>query len=68
MSVAFNFTKVHSTKASYHPPERSAKLSHMQEQISESAVRSLTHLQMSLQRQHFLLSYLEILSVGPAGV
>ena len=25
-------------------------------------------LQMSLQRQHFLLSYLKILSVGPAGV
>ena len=26
------------------------------------------HLQMSLQRQHFLLSYLKTLSVGPAGV
>ena len=26
------------------------------------------HLQMSLQRQHFLISYLTTLSVGPAGV
>ena len=25
------------------------------------------HLQMSLQRKHFLLSYLMTLSVGPAG-
>ena len=54
-----------------------------QEQISESAVRrgstngfsSLSkktrksnHLQMSLQRQHFLLSYLKTLSVGSARV
>jgi len=28
----------------------------------------LNGLQMSLQRQHFLLSYLKTLSVGPAGV
>ena len=48
-----------------------------QEQISESAVRrdlrsektgKSNHLQMSLQRQHVLLSYLKTLSVGPAGV
>ena len=31
-------------------------------------LESLTFLQMSLQRQHFLLSCLKILSVGPAGV
>ena len=31
-------------------------------------IESLTILQMSLQRQHFLLSYLKTLSVGPAGV
>ena len=31
-------------------------------------LESLYHLQMSLQREHFLLSYLKILSVGPAGV
>ena len=30
--------------------------------------RKSNHLQMSLQRQHFLLIYLKILSVGPAGV
>ena len=30
--------------------------------------RKSNHLLMSLQRQHFLLSYLKILSVGPAGV
>ena len=30
--------------------------------------RKYNRLQMSLQRQHFLLSYLETLSVGPAGV
>ena len=30
--------------------------------------RKSNHLQMSLQRQHFLFSYLKILSVGPAGV
>ena len=30
--------------------------------------RKSNHLQMSLQRQHFLLSYLTTLSVGPAGV
>ena len=29
--------------------------------------RKSNHLQMLLQRQHFLLSYLKILSVGPAG-
>ena len=29
--------------------------------------RKSKHLQMSLQRQHFLLSYLKTLSVGPAG-
>ena len=29
-------------------------------------LRNSTHLQMSLQRQHFLLSYLKTLSVGPA--
>ena len=28
----------------------------------------IMHLQMKLQRQHFLLSYLKTLSVGPAGV
>ena len=51
------------------------------EQISESTVtrdlrfsslskktRKPNHLQMSLQRQHFLLSYLKTLSVGLAGV
>ena len=50
-------------------------------QVSESAVRETygfsslsdktrksNHLQMSLQRQHFLLSYLTTLSDGPAGV
>ena len=30
--------------------------------------RKSNYLQMSLQRQHFLLSYLKTLSVGPAGV
>ena len=30
--------------------------------------REPNHLQMSLQRQHFLLSYLKTLSAGPAGV
>ena len=30
--------------------------------------RQSNHLQISLQRQHFPLSYLKILSVGPAGV
>ena len=30
--------------------------------------RKCNHLQMSLQRQHFLISYLTTLSVGPAGV
>ena len=30
--------------------------------------RESNHLQMSLQRQHFLLSYLKTLSVGQAGV
>ena len=35
--------------------------------LSEKTRKS-NHLQMSLQRQHFLLSYLKTLSVGPAGV
>ena len=35
--------------------------------LSEKTRKS-NHLQMSLQRQHFLLDYLETLSVGPAGV
>ena len=35
--------------------------------LSEKARKS-NHLQMSLERQHFLLSYLKTLSVGPAGV
>ena len=30
--------------------------------------RKSNYLQMSLQRQHFLLSYLKTMSVGPAGV
>ena len=30
--------------------------------------RKSNHLQISLQTQHFLLSYLKTLSVGPAGV
>ena len=30
--------------------------------------RKSNHLQMSVQRQHFLLSYLKTLSIGPAGV
>ena len=30
--------------------------------------RESNHLQMSEQRQHFLLSYLKTLSVGPAGI
>ena len=30
--------------------------------------RKSNHLQMLLQRQHFLLSYLKTLSAGPAGV
>ena len=34
--------------------------------LSETTRKS-NHLQMSLQRQHFLLSYLKTLSVGPAG-
>ena len=36
--------------------------------LSEKSRRSIKSLQMSLQRQHFLPSYLKILSVGPAGV
>ena len=35
--------------------------------LSEKTRKS-NHLQISLQRQHFLLIYLKILSVGPAGV
>ena len=35
--------------------------------LSETTRKS-NHLQMSLQRQYFLLSYLKTLSVGPAGV
>ena len=35
--------------------------------LSEKTRKS-NHLQMSLQRQHFLLGYLKTLSVGPAGV
>ena len=35
--------------------------------LSEKTGKS-NRLQMSLQRQHFLLSYLKTLSVGPAGV
>ena len=35
--------------------------------LSEKTRKS-NHLQMQLQRQHFLLSYLKTLSVGPAGV
>ena len=35
--------------------------------LSEKTRKS-NHLQMSLQRQHFLLSYLKTLSVGPAGI
>ena len=35
--------------------------------LSEKTRKS-NHLQISLQRQHFLLSYLKTLSVGPAGV
>ena len=35
--------------------------------LSEKTRKS-NHLQMSLQRQHFLLSYLKTLSAGPAGV
>ena len=34
--------------------------------LSEKTRKS-NHLQMSLQRQHFLLGYLKTLSVGPAG-
>ena len=35
---------------------------------SDRTSRECNHLQMSLQRQHFLLGYLKTLSVGPAGV
>ena len=35
--------------------------------LSEKTRKS-NQLQMSLQRKHFLLSYLKTLSVGPAGV
>ena len=35
---------------------------------SSEKTRKSNHLQMLLQRQHFLLSYLKTLSVGPAGV
>ena len=35
--------------------------------LSENTRKS-NHLQMSLQRQQFLLSYLKTLSIGPAGV
>ena len=35
--------------------------------LSEKTRKS-NHLQMSLQRQHFLLSHLKTLSVGPAGI
>ena len=34
----------------------------------KTRVRKSNRLQMSLQRQHVLLSYLKTLSVGPAGV
>ena len=36
--------------------------------LSEKKTESLNHLQMSLQRNYFLLSYLKTLSFGPAGV
>ena len=35
---------------------------------SSEKIGMSNRLQMSLQRQHFLLSYLKTLSVGPAGV
>ena len=35
--------------------------------LSEKTRKS-NHLQMSLQRQHFFLSYLKTLSFGPVGV
>ena len=38
-----------------------------QDLLSEKTRKS-NHLQMKLQRQHFLLSYLKTLSVGPGGV
>ena len=79
MSVAFHEGAFHESEPS---SSRTLCKIVLQEQISESAVRrdlrffvfiredleSLTHLQMSLQRQHFLLSYLKTLSVVPAGV
>ena len=75
-----HFTEAHSTKASHHPPEPSAKLSHKNKSVKVlwdgtygfsslfEKTRKSNHLQMSLQRQHFPLSYLKTLSVGPAGV
>ena len=38
------------------------------EGLNTKKTRKSNRLQMSLQRQHFLLSYLKTLSVGPAGV
>ena len=75
-----HFTQAHSTKASHHPPEPSAKLSHKNKSVKVlwdgtygfsslfEKTRKSNHLQMSLQRQHFPLSYLKTLSVGPTGV
>ena len=41
--------------------------SHKNQSLSEKT-RNNNRSQMSLQRQHFLLSYLKTLSLGPAGV
>ena len=43
--------------------DRTSGLSSLSEKTRKS-----NHLQMSLQRQHFLLSYFKTLSVGPAGI
>ena len=63
-----HFKEAHSTKASHHPPEPSAKLFHKNKSVKRlrdetygfsslsEKTRKSNHLQMSLQRQHFLLS------------
>ena len=75
-----HFTEAHSSKASHHSREPSAKLSHKNKSVKvlwdgtygfsalSEKTRKSNHLQMSLQRQHFLLTYLKTLNVGLARV
>ena len=53
----------HKSKSVKLPLDRTYSFLSLSEKMRKS-----NHLQMSLQRQHFLLSYLMTLSVGPAGV